>query len=140
MINIILCDDDNSFRKNIVIKIKKYMDKYNFEYKIHEFNDYNSQFSKIINLELTNKIYVLDIETPSRSGIDIARIIRKDDVESPIIFLTGHEELGHVILSKDIHFLAFINKFDNSSKRLNNALDLSMKLLNKKSIIRLILH
>lgn len=136
MLNIILCDDDTKFRKNILNLVKKYMEKNNFDYNIHEYSDYNLEFMKILKQELTDKIYILDIETPTRSGIDIARIIRKDDVDSPIIFLTGHEELGELVLNKDLNFLSFINKFDNYAKRLNNSLNMAMKLLNKKCILR----
>lgn len=135
MLNIIVCDDEKNCHTKIVNEIKNFFVKSNFEYKIHEFYDYNNAFIKIINEELTNKIYVLDIETPSRSGIDIARLIRKNDVESPIIFLTGHTELGEIVLTKDINFLSFINKFDNSTLRLNKSLKTAMKLLDKKHIL-----
>lgn len=136
MPNIIICDDDIKFRKSIISQIKKYMENNKFDYNIYEYLDYNTEFMNILKQELSDKIYILDIETPTRSGIDIARIIRKTDVDSPIIFLTGHEELGGIVLSKDLNFLAFINKFDNYAKRLNNSLNMAMKLLNKKCILR----
>ena len=136
MINIIICDDNDSFRHKVVDQINKYMDKLNYEYNILEFNDYDNKFIKTIKSDLSNTIYVLDIETPTRSGIDVARIIRKNDVESPIIFLTGHEELGNLVLARNTNILAFINKFDNFAKRLNNAINTAMKLMNKKHMLR----
>ena len=36
---------------------------------------------------MVNRIYLLDIETKSASGIDMARIIRKNDLDSIIIFI-----------------------------------------------------
>ena len=135
MINVVVCDDDNSFRHKVVEQIKKYMDN-KFDYRILEYNDYNSNFIKIIKEDLENVIYILDIEAPTRSGIDVARIIRKLDVESPIIFLTGHEELGNLVLAKNINILSFINKFDNFANKLKTSLNTAMKLLNKKHMLR----
>ena len=57
---------------------------------------------KFLKSKVPFRIYILDIETPSRSGIDVAREIRNKDLESVIIFLTGHDELGHIILNNDL--------------------------------------
>ena len=136
MINVIVCDDDSKFRQKVTEQINKYMHKNEYDYNLLEFDDYDNKFVNVIKSDLVNAIYILDIETPTRSGIDIARIIRKVDVESPIIFLTGHEELGSLVLARNINILSFINKFDNFSNRLKIALDTAMKLLNKKHMLR----
>lgn len=136
MVNIIVCDDIIKDRQKVINNIKKFIDNNVINYSILEFSDYNNKFIEIIKSDLENKIYVLDIETPTRSGIDIARIIRKYDVESPIIFLTGHNELGELVLTKDLNFLAFINKFDNSTIRFKKALNTALKLLNKRHMLR----
>lgn len=136
MLNVIICDDISSDRKKIINVVKKFFDKSDINPNIHEFCDYNSKFVETMKSELINKIYILDIETPSRSGIDIARIIRKSDVVSPIIFLTGHRELGEVVITKDINFISFINKFDNSAQRLTSSLKVALKMLNKKQILK----
>ena len=132
MVNVIICHDNDKFRQKVIDYIEKYMTKNNYDYKILAYNDYDIKFINVIKENLPNAIYILDIETPTRSGIDIARIIRKNDVESPLIFLTGHEELGNLVLSRNINILAFINKFDSFTTKLNNSLNVAMKLLNKK--------
>lgn len=136
MINVVVCDDNDLFRQKVVDLINKFMNNNNLDYKILEFNDYNTKFINLIKSDLSNVIYVLDIETPTRSGIDIARIIRKEDIESPIIFLTGHEELGNVVLARNTNILSFINKFDNFASKLKKSLDTAMKLLNKKHMLK----
>ena len=136
MVNIIICDDNEKDRKNVVDIVNNFMSKNNIEFKTHIYDDYNKNFYEIIDKKLPFKIYLLDIETPSASGIDIARKIRNKDVDSVIIFLTAHEELGNVILKKDLMFLSFINKFDNLKIRLNKSLKKSLDLLNHKSIIK----
>ena len=112
------------------------MEKNKIEYKTHLYTDYNKKFDEIIDSKIPFKIYLLDIETPSGSGIDVARKIRQKDVDSVIIFLTVHEELGNVILKNDLMFLSFINKFDNFKLRLNNSLKKALNLLKHKRIIK----
>lgn len=135
MINIIICDDNERDRNKISKSISEYLKTRKFEFKLHLFDDYNNRFLKIIDDKMPSKIYVLDIETPSASGIDIARRIRTKDVDSILIFLTGHEELGNIILKNNLMFLSFINKFDNVDNRVKDALNLSLDLLKKRRTI-----
>ena len=72
----------------------------------------------------------------TESGINIARKIREKDIESIIIFLTSHYELGSVLLEDEIMFLTFISKFNNMEDRIVSALNKSLKLLGKKQAIR----
>lgn len=137
MFNVIICDDEINTLKRIIKIIDKYMKRNHIEYKKHIFNDYNESFMNIVKSSLPFKIYILDIETPSRSGIDIAREIRQKDLDSVIIFLTGHEELGGIVLKNDLMFLSFINKFDNCEERLTEALRKSFDLLHKKQVIKI---
>ena len=136
MVNVIICDDNNKDRVNIENITKNFMEKRKLEYSIHSFEDYNKKFYSVCESKIPFKIYLLDIETPSRSGIDVAREIRRKDVDSVIIFLTAHEELGNLILRKDLMFLSFINKFDNYENRLNKSLQKALGLLKTKNTIR----
>ena len=136
MVNIIICDDNEKDRKNISKSVKNYMDKNKIECDIHIYEDYDKKFYKIIENKIPFKIYLLDIETPSKSGIDVAREIRKKDIDSVIIFLTAHEELGNVVLKNDLLFLSFINKFDDFENRLKKYLEKALELLKQKNTIR----
>ncbi len=136
MLNFIICDDVRKDREMIESIVSKYMMKNQLEYKTHVFKDYDDKFLKIVNEKMPFKIYILDIETPTRSGIDIARIIRHKDVDSVLIFLTGHEELGNIVIKNDFVFLSFINKFDNCENRLIKALDKSLKMFKVRKTIR----
>ena len=136
MINFIICDDVKQYRDMVEHIVDSFMMKNKIEYKTHVFEDYDSEFVKIVESKLSFKIYILDIETPTKSGIDIARLIRNKDVDSVLIFLTGHQELGHVVMKNDFLFLSYINKFDNCEQRLKKSLDKALQLLKVKSIIR----
>ena len=136
MINVIICDDNDKDRNNVNKIVEEFMKKNKKEYKIFTFNDYNKSFYALAEAKMPFKIYLLDIETPSKSGIDVAREIRRKDINSVIIFLTAHEELGNIVLKNDLLFLSFINKFDDFQNRLNNSLEKSLDLLSKKNVIR----
>ncbi|MBQ9011043.1 MAG: response regulator transcription factor [Bacilli bacterium] len=136
MINFIVCDDDKKYRNLVETIITKYMMKNEIEYKLHVFDDYNKDFMRTLETKMPFKIYILDIEAPTRSGIDIARLIRNKDVDSILIFLTGHQELSQVVIRNEFLFLAFINKFDDCENRLKNAIDKSLKILKTKKTIK----
>lgn len=137
MINFIICDDSDIDRKKVSRVIDKFMMQNKLSYKKYLFSDYDDSFLKIVKSNLPSKIYILDIEMPTRSGIDVARIIRNIDINSLLIFLTGHNELAETIIKNDFLFVAFINKFDNCEKRLEKTLIACKKLLGTKNHLKL---
>ena len=137
MLNVIVCDDNKRDLDRVVKLVDTFMQKNKYEYKNHIYMDFNDDFMKLIKTKMSFRIYILDIETPSRSGIDVAREIRNKDLDSVIIFLTGHDELGRVILQNDLMFLSFVNKFDNMDKRLNEVLHKAIDLVKMKRTIRI---
>jgi len=136
MINFIICDDNTKDRKKVEKIIDKFMMKNQVHYKKHIFNDYDNSFLEIIKRKMSFKVYILDIEAPTRSGIDVARLIRNYDINSVLIFLTAHNELVETVVRNDFLFLAFINKFDECEERLIKALDESLKLLGTRKKIK----
>lgn len=134
--NIVICEDDSGCRKAVIKIVSDYMDEIHEDYKIFEFDDFNAKFNKILSNKC-KKIYILDIETPSASGIDVARQIRKNDTESVIIFVTGHDEYGKLVLKRNIMCLSFINKFEDLKHDLRNALKDACHYLKTNKIIRI---
>ena len=137
MYNVIICDDNVKDRKNVEAVVNSFFENQNIHCRVHLYSDYDKEFNKVIKSSLSHKIYLLDIETPTRSGIDVAREIRMSDVESIIIFLTAHDELGNVVLKDDLMFLSFINKFDNFETRLNNCLKKALQIYKHKKAIKI---
>lgn len=138
MINFVIVDDFKEVTDNIKTIISKIMINNKLEYKTHIFNDYDSEFKKFMNEPMTNRIYLLDIETKSDSGIDIARMIRKTDLDSIIIFITAHDELASNIVRDQLMVLTFICKFDDFNKRVKEAIIKSLDYLGKKLAIRFV--
>lgn len=135
MINIIIGEDNILQAKKVEKIVKRFM--HNLDYKMYVFYDYDTKFIDIINEDIPNKIYILDIETPSASGIDMARKIRLNDYGSVIIFLSVHDDLSRIIARSNIMALNFINKFDNLEKNLINSLEKALNIVGKKRFIRL---
>lgn len=136
MINFIVVDDNKKFLDIMMGIITKVMMKNKFMYKTHLFDEYDGEFFCAMNSSLSNKIYILDIETKKSSGIDIARKIRKNDVDSIIIFATVHNEAGLVLLKDDLMFLTFICKFDDFENKLSNSINKALEFMHHKVIIK----
>lgn len=136
MINFIVCDDNEVIRKQVEELINNIMMKNNLSYKVHLYEDYNKNFMKILGQNISNKIYILDIETPSDSGINIARKIREKDIDSIIIFLTSHYELGPSLLEEELMFLTFVSKFNNQEQRMTSAINKALKMIGHKQAVR----
>lgn len=130
MLNIIICDDNVKDANKVERIVKKHFKGLN--YTIFMSYDFDKNFMKIADSPLENKIYLLDIETPSRSGIDVARHIRKNDYNSVIIFLSAHDDLSRIVAKKNLMVLNFINKFDSLEKNLINSLDIAISLVGRK--------
>lgn len=135
MINFIVVDDNKKFLEIISDIITKVMMKNKFMYKTHSFDEYDDKFINIMNSSLANKIYILDIETKEASGIDIARKIRKKDIDSIIIFATVHNEAGLVLLKDDLMFLTFLCKFDDFENKLKTSINKALEFMHHKKSI-----
>ena len=134
MINFIICEDDNSLRKNNKNEIMKFMMNYDIDYKVHEFTGYTKKFEEYAKSDNGFNIYLLDIITNEGSGIDAARMIREkyDDWVSVIIIITSHQEYKYEALSSRLYLLDFINKLDRSDKKLRDDLSIAMKNYDKR--------
>lgn len=140
MVDFIVCDDCKETVATVVEVINKCMMNNNIQYKTHKFYDYNDNFIKIMNEPLNHKIYILDIATPSGSGIDIARDIREKDKTSVLIFLTGHDELGSIILKICLNILTFVSKFDGYELKLKEAIQEGLKLAYSRNSVSFLEH
>ena len=122
MYSFIVCDDNKIICDSVNDIIKKVSSKCDINYSITLFSDYNDDFINYIKNNKKTNIYILDIETPSRSGIDIASLIRKNDHQSIIIFLTSHNELAFDIIRKRLNVFTFISKLVDYKKDLSRAI------------------
>ncbi len=137
MFNFIVVDDVPKYLDKVESIIASIMMNVNNEYKIHRFTDYSPKFMKLINQPLSNKIYILDIETHSASGIDVARKIRKNDLNSIIIFMTAYEDAGNLIIKKILLTLSLVSKFDEFDLNMKNSIKEAISIIGKKKTIKI---
>lgn len=137
MINFIICDDKKEFIDEIVNTIDKVMMNNSEAYRKHIFNEYDDNFIKMIDSNLSWKIYILDIEVKDKSGIEMARKIREKDIESMLIFVTAYyNKYMEEILKSKFMFLDFINKQNNYQKDLISTIEYALNNIKKRNIIR----
>ena len=73
MINFILCDDNDYVREINETMISRVAMPYDFNYTINSFDRYNIKLKNLIKTPSDIKIYILDLELPNKSGLDIAK-------------------------------------------------------------------
>ena len=123
MINFIVCEDNKIIlQKNIDI-INKTMFNNNIDYRVYKFTDSTNKLQEIINSNIENKIYILDIELESISGIDIARTIRKNDNKSIIIISTSYTEYLPFAIKNKLMLFDFVSKFEDYENNLSNVIN-----------------
>lgn len=135
MLRFVVCEDDNKFMERVCMDINKAMMIYKFDYKISKFNEYNEEVEKIIQDENEQKVYILDIELPVVSGLEIASTIREDDSDSSIIFLTAHPEFKNDIFYSRLTAIDYISKDKIWGDRLISTIKHIIKTTGKKKVL-----
>ena len=137
MINFIICDDNEFFLMELYKIVSEFCLKRNLNYKIHVFKKYDNDFFEIMKKEIENKVYILDIETPTGNGIDIAKKIRSKDLNSFLIFISSYtaKYINKVVIS-DTMFIGYITKRKNYEEELLKKLKKIFKLGFQKNVIR----
>ena len=135
MISFIVCEDEKILLNKYEKEIEKFMMNYDIDYKCYSFAGYGKEFVNVIKKDLGFKIYLLDIVTNTGTGLDAARLIREeyDDWSSMIIIITQYPEYKYEALGKRLMLVDFINKVDNSDKKLKDAFKICMKNYDNKS-------
>ena len=123
MINFVIYEDKEVVRNNYVKVIHKFMGKNDAAYKIYQFSAYSTKVRNFINDSIGHNIYILDIEVPGKSGLDLAREIRATgDTDSQLLIVTAHKELlDNNFINRSL-ILNFVSKYDNCEENLLLAL------------------
>lgn len=136
MLKFIICEDNKDFLINDCQVINQAMMMSNTEYKTFKFYEYNSDLKKLINSSGT-KIYIIDLELKTRSGLDIVREIREKDFYSQIIISSAHDELENRVFKSKMMIFDFISKYDNHNEKLKETIKLILTILEKRNVIKI---
>lgn len=127
MIKFIVCDDNKEAVEIASKSITKAMMPYETEYKIFKFNKYDDKLKEQIKDEFNTKIFILDIEMPVVSGLEIASEIRNTDDDSVIIFVTAHPECKNDIFYSRLEAIDFISKYYRYEERIGETIEHVLK-------------
>ena len=114
MINFIICDSDKNYISKINTLINEVMLSCYCDYSVKIYYEYSNDLKKIIHDDfIENKIYILDIEFKnSKSGIEIAKEIRKNDFDSLIIYFSTMDISKYIYSILNLFIFDFINKYE----------------------------
>lgn len=139
MVNIIIVEDNKTYRVRTKDIVESYMMNTNINYTIKTFESYTEKLKKIVeHSDDGHYIYILDIELKNDdSGIDIANDIRsKRDYDSIIILETGYKELISEAQRLRLAILDYVCKTVNYDKNIVELLDLSLVIFGYKKSIK----
>jgi len=129
----IVYEDEQASRILYQKIILKLVGSNNDQYRIIEIEKYDrKRIKEIMELE-GRKIFILDIEVPGKSGLDLARDIRKvyDDWDSQMIIVTNHHQFESNRFMGRLLMLDFVSKYYNCEEHLREALEDAIHILDK---------
>lgn len=135
MIRFVIVEDDQNNTRRIkdIINNEKY--KTYLEVKTYDFKGYSEELLNIINNHDIRTVYILDIELEnSKSGIEIASLIRENDWDSEIIFITNHEKMFETAHRNVYNVFDFIEKYHDLEQRLTEDIKLILSKQNDKKM------
>lgn len=126
MINIGICDDEASMRKALRLVLETKLQLMGEDYRIFEYDsgealaaDGGSSWPDIL---------FLDIEMKQLSGMDTARLLRKRDAQTILIFVTAYPDF--VFQGYEVHAFHYILK-PYDERKIKNVLEQALKELGK---------
>lgn len=130
LLNFVIYEDEERIRniyKNIIHNI---FASNNNAYRIYEFEKYDETFIESMKKISGKKIFLLDIEVPGKTGIELAREIRKSgDWLSQLILITSHQEFRNNNIMSRILMLDFISKCKDLEKDLKKSIVVAYDIL-----------
>ena len=135
MINYVIVEDNELHMKKTKDIIIKYMMNNNYDFNIITFKRINDDFKRLLEGD-SNYIFILDYQLEDMTAIDVARIIREKDWNSPIIIFTVNESKAFSSFKERLQLLDFVSKYDNAEKNLFELFDICFKQLKLKKAFK----
>lgn len=131
MYNIFICDDDDECLKRIKEKLEYILLKNRIFASIHSYTSAKNMIFDVQGQDLSTAIFFIDIVMPSISGIEAAKIIRKMNIESQIIFLTSSKK--YVFEALEIMPLHYLIKQEVNDFKIESVLLKAIKICRNKN-------
>lgn len=135
MFKVVICEDNEAQRNHISTIVNELGDRYDNAIEIALSTGFPNDVIDYVNTTLNKEmIYIIDIDLNNNlNGFDVCKIIRKIDLDSYIIFISGHIELSLYVFKYNIRAFDFIDKgeFINLRDKLDGCFE---KILNETKI------
>ena len=120
MLGIIICDDDKFMLDMSVDVALKCIEKENLNAQIVCVTQDSAAAMLYIKKNPGDYLYFLDIDLgrATLNGVDVARLIKKQEPLSKIVFVTSHADMGMTILKSGVEAFGFIEKTADREKML----------------------
>lgn len=126
MINIGICDDEASMRKALRLLLETKLQLMGEDYRIFEYD--SGEALAADGGPSWPDILFLDIEMKQLSGMDTARLLRKRDAQTILIFVTAYPDF--VFQGYEVHAFHYILK-PYDERKIKNVLEQALKELGK---------
>jgi len=135
MLKFIIYENDEKYVEGYTNAINKVMMGYNFDYRILKFSKNTSKLKEEIKNTEDEKIYILDIQMPEVTGLELASKIRENDWNSIILFVTNYSQHKNDIFYSRLMAIDYIEKKTDYKDRLSETLDIAIKALGKQNVL-----
>jgi two-component system response regulator AgrA len=133
--NIVICEDDNSFRINLTNYIKKVIVGLNISGNMVINTNSPDEVIKYIKEQKYFTLYFLDVDLNNKyTGFDIAKKIRENDWRSIIVFITAYANKAPLTYKYKLQALDYIIKTsDNLYENISECIMIANSLLNTET-------
>lgn len=131
MINFIIYEDNKEWQEYYRKAVLKVIGHKQDKYQILVLERWNKEAERKLNNLLGKNVFLLDMEVPGKSGLDLARQIRNTgDWESQMIMITSHECFKEEGFTSKILMLDFIMKKDieHIAEKINDAIVMALHI------------
>lgn len=131
MINFIIYEDNKEWQEYYRKAVLKVIGHKQDKYQILILDRWNKEAQRKLDNLLGKNVFLLDMEVPGKSGLDLARQIRNTgDWESQMIMITSHECFKEEGFTSKVLMLDFIMKKDSEhiAEKINDAIVIALRI------------
>lgn len=129
MINFIIYEDNHNWQEHYRDAILNVIGSKEDHYQIFVFDKYSKEMKQKIDSLIGKNIFLLDMEVPGKSGLDLAREIRDaGDWNSQMIMITSYECFKEEGFTSKILMLDFISKSKNIEEKIREAIVMALRI------------
>lgn len=129
MINFIIYEDNKEWQEHYRKAILNVIGQKEDKYKILIFDKYTKEAKRKIESLIGKNIFLLDMEVPGKSGLDLAREIRNTgDWTSQMIMITSHNCFKEEGFTSKVLMLDFIDKSEELEENIRSAIVVALRI------------